>query len=364
MTVIRPYVAEHERAVAEFNARLRAGGAAFSFRGRAPREGDAASAFVALDVDRQTGRSAVRGGYVGVRHPFVLFGENVDVYHLKLPLSESTIDVRYNAVGLQLIVDAERRYPLAFALGMGGRHNALPRILASRGWSLRDVPFFFRVIRPSRVLRHLAWLRTTRLRSLALDALAASGIGAAFLSLHAGLPWRARRDGDLRTKVVADWRDGDFVDRIWARARSNVALVARRDAARLAELYPVADQRCLRLDVERAGEPIGWALLLDTQLAGHAHFGDMRLGCLVDALAQPGEERHVVQAATRVLRRRGVDLIVSNQSAPGWCEAMRANRWIEGPSNYVLALSTALSARLGAATVHMTRGDGDGPVHL
>jgi hypothetical protein len=142
-----------------------------------------------------------------------------------------------------------------------------------------------------------------------------------------------------------------------------VALAARRDAARLAELYPVTD-RGLRLEVERAGEPIGWALLLDTQLAGHAHFGGMRLGCLVDGLAQPGEERHVVQAATRVLRCRGVDLIVSNQSAPGWCEAMRASRWIEGPSNYVLGLSTALSARLGAATVHMTRGDGDGPVHL
>src|SRR5262249_16797612 len=151
MTVIRPYVAEHERAVAEFNTRLRAGDTALSFRGRAPREGHAASAFVALDVDCQTGRPAVRGGYVGVRHPFVLFGESVDVFQLKMPLSESTVDMRYNAVGLQLIVDAERRYPLAFALGMGGRHNTLPKILGARGWSVRDVPFFFRVTRPSRV---------------------------------------------------------------------------------------------------------------------------------------------------------------------------------------------------------------------
>jgi hypothetical protein len=366
MAVIRPYVAEYEPAVAELNARLKAGGSAFSIRTSAPASGDTAwSAFVAVDADTAGGRAAVRGGYVAVRQPFSLRGEEVDVHHLKQPLSEGTVDPRHNAIGLQLIVDAQRRYPFSFALGMGGRRSALAQILESLGWTLIDVPFFFRVARPARFLRRMAFLRTTRARSLAFDLLAASGLGLAVLPVQA---WRGRRTWrrrDVCTTEMRDWDRGDCVDRIWERGRSQMAFAARRDAARLRELYPPADRRFVRLRVDRAGEAIGWAVVLDTRLAGHTQFGDMRLGSIVDGFTLPGEERHVVRAATRFLRRRGVDLLVSNQSASGWCEAMLANGWIEGPSNYALALSRQLAARLGgSAALHVTRGDGDGPIHL
>ncbi len=366
MAVIRPYVAEYEPAVAQFNDRLKAGGSEFSFRTSAPAPGETAwSAFVAVDIDTESGRSAVRGGYVGVRHPFSLCGEDVDVHSLKLPLSESTVDPKYKGVGLQLLTDAQRRYPLLFALGMGGRQSALAKILGSLGWKLFDVRFFFRVARPSRFLRQISFLRTTFTRKLALDFLAASGLGLGVLPVHAWLGRRLSRPRDIRVVEVGDWDDGDFVDRIWEKARSQFAFAARRDAARLRELYPATNRRVLRLRVDRAGEAIGWALLLDTQLAGHKQFGDMRLGSLVDGFSLPGEEQHVVRAATRFLRRRGVDLLVSNQSASAWCEAMRANGWIEGPSNYALALSQELAARLdGNVALHVTRGDGDGPIHL
>ena len=129
---------------------------------------------------------------------------------------------------------------------------------------------------------------------------------------------------DLRVDDMSDWGDGDFVDRIWEKGRSQIAFAARRDAARLRELYPSTDRRFLRLRIDRAGEAIGWAVLLDTQLAGHKHFGNMRLGSLVDGFTLPGEERHVVHAATRFLHRRGVDLLVSNQSASAWRESSSA----------------------------------------
>jgi hypothetical protein len=90
----------------------------------------------------------------------------------------------------------------------------------------------------------------------------------------------------------------------------------------------------------------------------------MRLGSLVDGFAVPGEERQVVRAATRFLRARGVDLVVTNQSAPKWCAAMLENGWLEGPSNFTLARSRLLAARVGTGAVHVTRGDGDGPIHL
>jgi hypothetical protein len=365
MLVIRPYVAEYEPAVAQFNERMKAGGSAFSFRASAPAPGETAwSAFVAVDIDEESGRATVRGGYVGVRHPFSLCGEDVDVHSLKLPLSENTVDPKYKGVGRQLLTDAQRRYPLVFALGMGGRQSAMAKILGSLGWKLFDVRFFFRVARPSRFLRQISFLRTTFTRKLALDLLAASGLGLGILPVHAWLGRRMSRGRDIRLVEVGDW-DGDFVDRIWEKARSQFAFAARRDAARLRELYPWTDRRFLRLRVARAGEAIGWALLLDTQLAGHKQFGDMRLGSLVDGFSLPGEERHVVRAATRFLHRRGVDLLVSNQSAPAWCDAMLMNGWIEGPSNYALALSKELAVRLdGNVALHVTRGDGDGPVHL
>jgi hypothetical protein len=366
MAVIRPYVAEYEPAVAEFNDRMKAGGSAFSFRTSAPASSETAwSAFVAVDIAKESGRATVRGGYIGVRHLFSLCGEDVDVHYLKLPLSESTVDPKYNAVGLQLLVDVQRRYPLSFTLGMGGRQSALAKILESLGWKLLDVRFFFRVARPSRFLRQISFLRTTRERKLALDLLAASGLGLGILPVHAWLGRRTSRPRDVRMVEVDDWGDGEFVDRIWEMGRSQIAFAARRDAARLRELYPSTDRRFLRLRVDRAGEAIGWALLLDTQLAGHKHFGNMRLGSLVDGFTLPGEERHVVRAATRFLHRRGVDLLVSNQSASAWCEAMLASGWIEGPSNYALALSKELAARLdGNVALHVTRGDGDGPIHL
>ena len=212
MAIIRAYVAEHEPAVAEFNDRLQAGGSAFSFRTSAPAAGEQWSAFVAVDHDKDSGRPAVRGGYIGVRHRFSVCGEDVDVHHLKLPLSESTVDPQYNAVGVQLLVDAQRRYPLSFVLGMGGRHGVLPRMLESLGWTLADVPFFFRVTRPSRFLRQVSWLRTTPTRALTLDLLAASGLGLGILPVHAWLGRRTSRRRGVIAAEVADWGDGDFVE--------------------------------------------------------------------------------------------------------------------------------------------------------
>jgi hypothetical protein len=162
-----------------------------------------------------------------------------------------------------------------------------------------------------------------------------------------------------------EWDDDRFVDRTWEVGRTQMGLVARRDAARLRQLYPREDRRFLRFRIDRGGQPVGWAIALDTKLAGHKQFGNMRLGSLVDCFASPGDERHVVRAVTRVLLRRGVDLMVSNQSTPGWCQAMIDNGWIAGPSNFALALSPELAGRLdGNAALHVTRGDGDGPIHL
>ncbi len=134
-------------------------------------------------------------------------------------------------------------------------------------------------------------------------------------------------------------------------------------------MYQVANPKPIRLRVSRAGRDLGWTVVFDTQLANHKQFDNMRLGTIVDCLALPGEENAVVQAATDHLRARGVDLIVSNQGHEAWCKSLRVNGYLPGPSNYGLVVSKGLASALSpwkenVSRVHMTRGDGDGPIHI
>jgi hypothetical protein len=62
-------------------------------------------------------------------------------------------------------------------------------------------------------------------------------------------------------------------------------------------------------------------------------------------------------------------VIVSNQSHAAWRRALLASGFLRGPSNYLLALSPRLSEKLQPVETlrrrfHLTRGDGDGPIHL
>ena len=58
-----------------------------------------------------------------------------------------------------------------------------------------------------------------------------------------------------------------------------------------------------------------------------------------------------------------------NQSHRAWREALRRCGYLTGPSNYGFAASRALAAALEpwsmhGELIHMTRGDGDGPIHI
>ena len=110
-------------------------------------------------------------------------------------------------------------------------------------------------------------------------------------------------------------------------------------------------------------------MLLATDMRHHKHFGNLRVGTIVDGLACPEDAPAVVRAATEELKRRQVDLIVTNQTHAAWREAFRRAGYLEGPSNRIFAASVKLGQRLGPWAesqdrVHITRGDGAGPIHL
>jgi hypothetical protein len=146
-------------------------------------------------------------------------------------------------------------------------------------------------------------------------------------------------------------------------------MIAVRDSESMNVLYPAANDRFLSYKISRGGAVLGWVVMLDTQMHDNKYFGNMRVGTIVDCLARPEDASAVVRAAMRILDDRGVDLLVSNQSQTHWCSAFEKAGFFRGPSNFSFGVSRELNNLLSpfdsvAAEVHMTRGDGEGPLHL
>ncbi len=367
---IVPFTADLEEGVRQLNRRLGAGGAGVRFPEShvpdwLPRSGQRTvfqEYFLAVDGD-----CVVRGGYILKTQDFYIDGQVRTIADLRLPLSEGIINPDFNFVGLQLVTSALAKQPLLFALGMGGYTQALPQLLKAMRWSLGPVPFLFRVVRPGPFLKNIVALRGSKLRRLACDVAAATGLG-----------WLASRSAALlraahsRPRSVA-WEEvgefGPWVDEIWKSARGDCTLAAVRDTAVLRDLYPREGTRFLRLKVSRNGKPIGWAVGLATAMCDHKQFGNMKVGTIVDAFSAPGDALDVACCARDALEARGVDLMVSNQSHAAWTIALTRCGFRQGPTNFLFAASPKLARLLppfpdALGTFHLNRGDGDGPIHL
>jgi hypothetical protein len=369
-TVFEPYTEEHAPAVAAFNRRLAASGVREQFsespvpkwlpRSRSERLYQ--EYFVLRD------EAAVRGAYILKHQPFVVAGETVTLSDYQFPISEGRSDPRFAMVGLLTLKDALRRQPLLFGLGAGGFQEPVSRLMQTMRFKLVACPFFFRVNSPYRFLRQITFLRARTPVRLALDAAAFTGLGSIAIRLTHAVKTRALRGaGEYGAECLPAF--APWVNEIWEAAKRDYSIIAVRDHPMLDVLYPESEKRFMRLRVTRGGRPVGWAVLLDTAMRGHRQFGDMRVGSVVDCLAVPGEEDAVVHLATRHLARAGVDLMISNQLHDSWVRAFRHQGYLQGPSNFIFFASPRLMERVAPFEtslhrIHMTRGDGDGPIHL
>lgn len=359
-------------AVRAFNARLTGGTAApdFLLDERAGASNGACPGAGPVSKDRYlvVDGADVRGGFILQRQPFWIGGEVRTVANYQAPISEALVDRRYAYLGMLMLKEALRTDPLMFCLGMGGLDRPLPRLLAAMGWRLSLVPFLFRIARPRRVLRELPVLRRDGRRALAADALALTGLasaGVGALRLRARLA--AARLPRLRVDRVHAW--DAWADEVWEGSRTAYAMAAVRDAAALAALYPPADPRCQSIRVADGDRVVGWAVLCQTRMQRHPHFGDLRVGTVLDCGARPGYEHAVAWVAGRRLDEDGAELVITNQGHASWVAAFRRAGFFTGPSNYVLALSRPLAEAAGAQPggadrIHATRGDADGRIHL
>lgn len=365
--VLRPYTQEYEPAVTEFNQRLRQGGADESmvfYRYAEPRWLPRSSEsrvyneyFLAVDGPM------VRGGYALKTQEFVFpDGKLRAIGYYHHPLSEGIVSKAHAMVGALLVRDAIQRTPLLYCLGMGGYENPLPQMLVRMGWTHCLVPFFFRVMHPSRFLRNMQALRSSAPRRFLLDLAAHSGAG--WLVSKMFQAYHTQRSSETVCEVPSfSGEVAETVERIWEQGRKTCLFTAVRDAEALQTLYPPSETHLTRMIVKRSGAAIGWAVVGERRK--DAKYGNMRVASVVDSFALPGEMLSVVHGATKLLERQGFDLILSNQSHEAWGEGFKRSGYVTGPSNFIFAASKKLAALLTPfeevrARMHLTRADGDG----
>ncbi len=363
---VRRFRSEDGPAIERLNARLAAGGVAHRVYAEPPVQREGARRhrlFVAATPPE------IRGGVGLVEQAFRVGGDTIEAGWIKYPVAESLVDPSFSGVPGSLLFQLMREQPRLMALGMGGHGGPLARVLAQMRWPGTEIPFYFSVLRPSRVLRHLQYLRSSAARRVALDLLAVTGLGwlgvRAATWLRAPLPSTPLRGVDVETVG----RFGSWADTVWMEHRDAYGFVAERNSTVLNELYPTGYEGLSRVRVHRHGRDIGWAAVLRMDLRNRTdtpYFGQLAIGVVADGFAAPDDSPAVIAAAVRHLKSQDVDLLISNQSHSTWQDALSRQGFYPGPSNFAFYRAPALNALLEKPAVRekgvlLNRGDCDGP---
>jgi hypothetical protein len=311
--------------------------------------------------------SEVRGGFLLMEQPAWINGETRQAINSQSMLSEGIRDRKYGRVSVHMLKYIEQRFPYAFMVGMGGAQNPLPRLLKGAGWRLRAVPFLFRVQNVRNFLREMRLLGRRRSWKAAARAASITGMGWMAIRLLQARPAAAIRSSrGLVVDRVTSW--GAWADEIWQQYRTECSFAVVRDRSTLDLLYPLTTGRSTVSLVSRGASAIGWAAWLHTPMREDQYFGNLRLVTILDCVAAAGHAEAVALAITRHLDGSGADLLITNQAHSLWNSAFRKAGFLPAASNYLLATSKQLHAATlaggGEERVHLTRGDGDGRIHL
>ena len=362
---IVPFTEIYRSAVEAFNRRMAAGNAASDFLlptnpiSTPPDIGSVINwtPFVVVDGEE------VRGGVLKMDQPGWLNGQEVRAINFQSPLSEGIVDPKYSMVAMQLVRFEQKQGEAVFMVGMGSQKKPLPRLLSAAGWSVRPVPFLFRVHRAGRFLQELRVLHTNTFRSVVARAARWTGAGSL------GISMLQRRQVTCHGAVRREESWGSWADEIWDSYRESCSFAVKRDRRTLTSLYQTDDPRLQILVILRAQKPVGWAVCVNTRFANHHYFGNLQVGSILDCVAIPDAMALTAVLADQELSSAGADLVLVNQCHAEWVKTLRSSGFLAGPSNYLLAMSKRLteavrSVQGGDQQVHITRGDGDGRIHL
>lgn len=356
---MEPYGPLREAAVAAFNQRMRQAKAPTDFflpeRARAPRVCQEVTEAQWVAVDEE---GHVRGGIISWDHPGIVGGAARRVINLQSPLSEGIVDPAYVLVGPQILKSFLRLTPYVYIVGMGSEDRPLPRVLKAMGWSVRPVPFFFRMIRPARCVRELGPLRSSGWRRATGAVAAATGMA----SVGAWLLHRAKSKPHFVAEEVTSWEE--WAAEAWSGFMPGVSFGVLRDLQTLPFFYALNDPGLKAWRMKNGDVTKGWFALAVSNMRSSAYFGNLRVATLTDCIGSPDAMRSGCLLAVEQARRLGADLLITNQSHAALQEACLGAGWRRGPSNYLLATSKTLSQEMKFDSVYVTRRDGDGLVNL
>ena len=314
-------------------------------------------------------KTTIRAGYTLKCQWFKVNDTLLQIGYYYRPVSAGLFNKKFNVCGVLLVNDAQKRYPNIFSLGMGGVSEALPKLLKGLNWNLQKIPFFFKICHPLSFLKNIRYFKGNKLKSFIIFLLGKSGLGwlcIKFFFLIVSLFYiRLKKEPYIAVEGI-DVFDQDL-NSVWEKAKQHSSFIAVRNCEYLKTLY--SDKRFIKLKFIGDNKIVGWSVSLCTQLDDHKQFGHMKLGSIVDCLSLRGYEKSIIRKTSEMLENKGVDLIVSNQSHVFWKNAFKINSFINGPSNFIFASSRELSNKLVENIklknyMHITRGDGDGPINL
>ena len=308
----------------------------------------------------------VRAGYTLKNQWFKINGSNHQIGYYYNPVTAGLFNKKYNICGLLLLNDAHKKNLDLFCLGMGAYSEKLPKLLKKLNWELETIPFYFKIYNPNSFLENITYLKNNKYKAFVIKIIKKSKLGWLFIKIFFNLsnfiffPFKKVRD--ISVEKVESF--GKNFDDLWENAKINNSFIAIRNHKYLNELY--SNKRFIKLKFMKKDKLIGWSISLCNKLENHKQFGNMNLGSIVDCLSLKGYETSIIKKTDEILKKKGADLIVTNQSHVCWKNALKINSFINGPSNFIFASSVGLTKKLGVNKdfVHLTRGDGDGPIHL
>lgn len=373
---IVPHGREYHDAVEAFNLRLREGGSRWGFYPHHRCD------WIPHDEGKRVWRDfylaiaedgCVRGGYALKPQPWFIRGREHTVADWQGPFSEGEISPQHAALGLRMVRDMQKKEPLLYSWGHGGRNAPMLQLIRKMGWFVHGSPLMLYINHPFTFLRKNGALRRSTAPRVLLDLLAFSGLGPVALSALMHLQATVSRlrygpSGNTQPVSVSEFeRFGPEADALWNRCKSHYQALGVRDADIMNTLLPVGGwPKAIRLKVELGGQMIGWVVAMDTTMKDDPRFGDLRLGSVIDCLAAPEHCAVVLKAAKKYLCDRGVDLIVSNQTHSAWIEGFERNGFLKIPNMRFMACSPAMSEALlphesTLKGLHLTNMDGHGP---
>ena len=311
----------------------------------------------------------VRGGYTLKQQWFKINDDILKIGYYYNPTTAGLFNKRYNICGLTLLNDAVKKNSYLFSLGMGSYSNSLPKLLKTLKWRLKKVPFFFKVINPNSFLKNINYFKNSKLNTLLIYILEKTGIGWVLIKFIFLLTSSVANIFHKRDEIECEKVNffNDDINNIWEKSKKNNSFIALRNNEYINFLYK--DKKFIKLKFIEKNEIIGWSIAVCNKVNNHKHFGNMNLGSIIDCLALKDKEVNIIKKTLKILETEGADLVVSNQSHIQWKKAFWKNGFLRGPSNFIFASSEPLSKKLGFQNklnddMHITRGDGDGPINL